>query len=167
VDYSADTQRTSLGWLSVMFALTLITIPVPLAGMMLDLDMFSNFWTSIQGVLPAFFIYPILCYNLLSDNYVIMSPDDENLPDKNTYIAPKNFSIYMRDKKPFLNPKLEITDICKGFGTNRTYLSAFINQEYGMSFSRFINRCRLEELDRLRTLSPDKERENMDFVLKA
>ena len=168
VDYSADAQRTSLSWLSIMLALTLITIPVPLAGMLLCMDVFNNFWSSMQGVLPTFFIYPILCYNLLSDNYVIMSPDDDCLPsDKAALIDPKQFSKYMRDKKPYLNPKLRITDICRGLGTNRTYLSEFINKKYGMNFSRFINCCRLEELERLRTSLPDKKYSNMDLVLMA
>jgi len=167
VDYSADAQRTSLDWLSIMLALTLITIPVPLAGMLLCMDVFNNFWSSMQGVLPTFFVYPILCYNLLSDNYVIMSPDDESLPDKAVRIDPKQFSKYMSDKKPYLNPKLRVTDMCRGLGTNRSYLSEFINKKYGMNFSRFINRCRLEELERLRTSSPDKKCSNMDLVLMA
>jgi AraC-like DNA-binding protein len=167
VDYSADTQRTSLGWLSVMFMLTLITIPVPLTGMLLGLDVFDNFWTSMQGVAPTFFIYPILCYNLLSDNYVIILPNDDVLPEKAANIDPKRFAKYLRDKKPYLNPKLKITDLCRELGTNRSYLSGFINEEYGMNFSRLINHYRLAELDQLRSSSPQKERSNIDLVLLA
>ena len=167
-NYSADTQRTSLNWLSVLLTLVLVTIPVPLAGMLWGLDVFNNFWTSIQGVLPTFIIYLILCYNLISDNYVIISPDDEeDDPDKDMQIDVKLFSKYIHEKKPYLNPKLKITDLCKGFGTNRSYMSAFINKEYGMNFSRFINRCRLEELDRQRTSSTGKERSAMELVLMA
>jgi AraC-like DNA-binding protein/uncharacterized membrane protein YidH (DUF202 family) len=167
VDYSADTQRTSLGWLSVMLALTLLTIPVPLAGMLSGFDVFDNFWTSMQGVLPTFFIYPILCYNLLSDNYVIILPENEILPEKTARIDPKRFAKYLRDRKPYLNPKLKITGLCRELATNRSYLSAFINEEYGMNFSRLINHCRLAELEHLRSSLPNKESSNMDLVLMA
>jgi AraC-like DNA-binding protein len=166
-DYSADTQRISLNWLLVMQVLTLITIPVPLAGLLFDIDVFSDFYFSMQGVLPSFFIYPILCYNLLSDNFVIIIQDDENPADSAAEIDPKRFARYLRDRKPYLNPQLRITDVAADLCTNRNYVSAFINREYGMNFSRFINRYRLKELDRLR-LSPDHmENTNLELVLMA
>jgi AraC-like DNA-binding protein len=166
-DYSADAQRTSLNWLRLMQALTLITIPVPLAGLLFDVDIFSNFYFSMQGVLPAFFIYPILCYNLLSDNYVIILPNDENRADSAAETDPKRFARYLHDQKPYLNPQLRITDVAADLYTNRNYISTFINRTYGMNFSRLINRCRLKELDRLRHLPDHGEDTNMELVLKA
>jgi AraC-like DNA-binding protein len=168
VDFSADTQRISLRWLSVMLVLVLITIPVPLAGMLLRIDVFHNFWISVQGVLPTFFIYPILCYNLLSDNYVIMSsPYDEIRPGKEVLIGVKRFNKYINDKKPYLNPKLKIIDLCLALGTNRSYLSAFINREYGMNFCRLINSYRLAELAQLRSSPENKRCSNVELALKA
>ncbi|MDR3093717.1 MAG: AraC family transcriptional regulator [Bacteroidales bacterium] len=166
-DYSADTQRTSLNWLAIMLALTLLTIPVPLAGLLLNIDVFSGFYSSMQGVLPTLFIYPILCYNLLSDNYVIIVPDDETPTGNATGIDPKRFARYLRDKKPYLNSQLRITDVAADLHTNRNYVSAFINREYGMNFSRCINRCRLKELDRLRLSSDYVESSNLELVLAA
>ena len=167
VDYSADKQRTSLDWLIVLQTLNLICIPVPLTGMLLNIDIFNDFWSSMQGVLPSFFICPIMCYNLLSDNFVIIEPDDDFLSEKFVPIEPKRFVRYLRDKKPYLNSKLRITDVALELNTNRTYMSAFINKEYGMNFSRFINRCRLDELDRLRQLPKSKSSTNIDLVLMA
>ncbi len=34
--------------------------------------------------------------------------------------------------------------------SNRAYVSAFINSEYGMNFNRFVNGFRLREVERLR-----------------
>jgi AraC-like DNA-binding protein len=166
-DYSADAQRTSLNWLRLMLALTLITIPVPLAGLLFDVDIFSNFYFSMQGVLPAFFTYPILCYNLLSDNYVIILPNDENQTDSAAETDPKRFVRYLHDKKPYLNPQLRITDVAADLCTNRNYVSTFINRTYEMNFSRLINRCRLKELNRLRHSPDHEENTNMELVLKA
>ena len=168
VDYSADRQRTSLDWLIIMQVLSLICIPVPLTGVLLNMDVFNNFWSSMQGVLPTFFICPILCYNLLLGNYVIVATnDDKSQPEKYVAINPKRFVRYLQDKKPYLNPKLRITDVAFALNTNRGYVSAFINKEYGMNFSRFINRCRLDELDRLRQLPQSKSSTNIDLVLSA
>ena len=167
VDYSADKQRSSLDWLIVLQTLSLICIPVPLTGILLNINVFNNFWSSMQGVLPSFFICPIMCYNLLADNFVLIEHDDDFLSDKFVAIEPKRFVKYLRDKKPYLNPKLRITDVASELNTNRTYMSAFINREYGMNFSRFINRCRLDELDRLHQLPRAKSSTNMDLVLTA
>jgi len=180
VNYSADTRRTSLDWLFILQLLALITIPVPLAGMLLNIEIFNNFWTSMQGVLPTFFVYPILCYNLLSDNYEIMTTDDDSLPDKltgETYdeslsgkssvIDPKRFDKYMKDEQPYMNPKIHVTDFATALHTNIKYVSVYIKNSYGINFSCFINRCRLDELMRLRKSPQMQNRDNMELILMA
>ena len=61
----------------------------------------------------------------------------------------EQFEQYIRENKPYLNPKLKITDMTLPLYTNRTYLSSFINSNYGMSFNQFINKQRKDELSRL------------------
>lgn len=68
----------------------------------------------------------------------------------------KQFEAWMRKNKPWLNPGLKITDLLEPLQVNRTYLSGFINKTYGMNFNRYINRCRLEELERLVHLPVNK-----------
>jgi AraC-like DNA-binding protein len=165
VNYSADTQRTSLNWLYIMQILTLITIPVPLAGILLNMAIFNNFWSSMQGVLPTFFVYPILCYNLLSDNYEIMMLDDESLSDKLPAIDPKRFDKYLKDKQPYLNQRIHISDFASALYSNSKYVSTYIKNTYGMNFNRFINHCRLNELDRLRKSPQMNNRDNMELIL--
>ena len=57
-----------------------------------------------------------------------------------------------------------MTDLVEDLDVNRTVLSAFINQTYGMNFNRYLNRFRLRELDRLRShpAKPRQERELAD-----
>lgn len=43
----------------------------------------------------------------------------------------------------YKNPELKISDIACKLNTNRTYISSFINIEYGCSFSTFVNRYRI------------------------
>lgn len=169
VDYSSDAQRTSLDWLSGMQILILVCVPVPLAGLLLHIETFASSWFVWLGALPYFVYYIILCYNMLDGNYLIVLPDPvkEDTTNKITLIDRKRFEDYLREKKPYLDPKLRITDLAIGLNTNRSYLSAFINSEYNMNFNRFINRCRLRELDNIRFLPGYNGRSNMELVLTA
>jgi len=170
VDYSSEAQRTSLDWLFSMQLLILVCVPVPFAGLLLGIDTFASPWFVWLGALPYFVYYIILCYNMLDGNYLIIQPDaaaEEATQEKEATIDRKQFERYLRDKKPHLDPKLRITDLAAGLNTNRSYLSAFINREYGMNFSRLINRYRLAELDRLRLSPRYSGKSNMELVLMA
>ena len=59
------------------------------------------------------------------------------------------FERYFKKNKPYLNPYLTLSDLTDPLQTNRTYLSNFINRTYGMNFNRYLNVCRLHEMDRL------------------
>jgi len=169
VDYSADIQYASLGWLTAVPGLMLTSVPVSLFGVLLGVDPFKGSVFTWLGAVPIFIVYLILCYNILSDNYLIIPPEvkeDEPQPAKSS-IDRRQFENYMREQKPYLNPKLKITELAADINTNRSYLSSFINKEYGVNFSRYINRQRLEELDRLRTSPQSREYTNMELVFMA
>lgn len=150
VNYSADVQRTSLGWLSAMLVLTLVTVPVPLAGLLSGINAFTDLYFNWIGALPTFVVYLIICYNLITYNYEVIEPETgEGRGKQAATLDRERFERYLRESKPYLDPKVRITDLAAGLNSNRTYISAFINREYGMNFSRFINSLRLKELDRL------------------
>ncbi len=66
-----------------------------------------------------------------------------------------------------LDPDLKIGDLLLPLGTNRTYLSNFINSNYGTNFRGFINRCRIEELGRLAALPGNKGKNIAELVPQA
>lgn len=68
----------------------------------------------------------------------------------------KMFERQVVGKKLFLNPQLRLSDLMELFHTNRTYLSGFINREYGYGFNGYINRLRLAELERLMALPSNR-----------
>ena len=148
----------------------LVCVPVPLAGLLLDMETFSSSYFVWLGVLPTFVFYMMLCYNMLDKNYLIVQPEalkTEDMPPDLPALDRKRLERYLREKKPYLDPKLRITDLAAGLSTNRSYLSAFINKEYGMNFCRLINRCRLMALDRLRVSPANAGKTNMELVLMA
>lgn len=169
VNYSADAYSASLGWLAFIQIFILIAVPIPLAGLLLGPPSIDFNYFAWLGALPYFVNYLILCYNLLNDNYLIIQPEDigDDNSAKAIVIDRKQFEHYLHGKKPYLNPNLRITEVAAGLNTNRTYISSFIKKEYGMNFCRFINRCRLQELDRLRLMPSNTKKANIDLVLMA
>ena len=51
--------------------------------------------------------------------------------------------------KVYLNSELNIMDLVKTVGTNRTYISLTINQQQSLNFCGFVNGYRIEELKRV------------------
>ena len=104
--------------------------------------------------------HAIMCYNMAVGNFVVISSPAEEEEEDNPFPPEEKederinkrriFEKYISNHRPYLNPDLRITDLMQEFHTNRTYLSRFINREYGMSFSRYINSLRLQEMEVLR-----------------
>lgn len=55
----------------------------------------------------------------------------------------------MEKGKIYLDPELRLEKVAGLLRTNRTYLSAVINEDFGESFSGFVNRYRVNESIRL------------------
>ncbi|MDR2921205.1 MAG: hypothetical protein LBV72_17815 [Tannerella sp.] len=152
INYSADEHRSSLRWFYVLCILTLGTLPVTILFFLLGSDAFMQSALTFMTLILTILQDVILCYNLFAINYIIISPNDEEVEssnEKQTGLSRNVIEQYFREEKPYLNPELKITDLIVVLNTNRTYLSAFINQEYGMNFRRFINYWRLKEYEEL------------------
>ncbi len=59
------------------------------------------------------------------------------------------FENYLSQQKPYLNPDFKLTDMAEMMGVNRTVMSNFINQTYGMNFKRYLNLWRIKEYQNL------------------
>jgi len=63
--------------------------------------------------------------------------------------------VEFEQKKIFLNSQLNIMDLVKALGTNRSYISVIINQQYNQNFNSFVNNYRIEELEKVFSENPD------------
>ncbi|NLP56580.1 AraC family transcriptional regulator [Lutibacter sp. B1] len=63
---------------------------------------------------------------------------------------------YFNKEKPWLNPDLNIWDVAKNIGTNRSYVSKIINENLGSNFNQFVNNYRIEEAKELLKKSPER-----------
>lgn len=75
----------------------------------------------------------------------------ENVSEKNERIEALRAQVAeaIDTRRLYLNPGLTIVDMAAECGTNRTHLSQFFNNELGLSFRDYINRCRVEHAVRL------------------
>jgi len=55
----------------------------------------------------------------------------------------------------YLNSNLTIQDVAISVGTNRTYVSAIINQSFNLNFCRFVNEYRIASLEKMIANQPD------------
>ena len=62
---------------------------------------------------------------------------------------------WINKEKPYCNPDFQLMDLRQVLPMNRTYLSQFINAEYGCSFYHWVNGLRIAEAKRLLTENPE------------
>lgn len=80
----------------------------------------------------------------------------ETTDSEQPYAAYKEtLEAWLAKEKPYLNPDFQLMDLRAVLPMNRTYLSQFINAEYGCSFYHWVNIYRIDEAKRLMTGHPD------------
>ena len=79
--------------------------------------------------------------------------EEETNPAYAAYRA--TLEAWLESEKPYLNPDFQLMDLRQLLPMNRTYLSQFINSEYGCSFYQWVNRLRIEEAKRLMREQPE------------
>lgn len=173
-DYSADEGRSPVRWLYLLFFISLASLPIVLLGSFLGKNPLFNTVALVFPLLMTVVQDIMVCYNVAVVNFKIIETEAEPATTAkprrhkvNKKLDKERFERYIRQHKPFLNPDLHITDMTAELLTNRTYLSAFINKEYGMNFSSYINYCRLKELDKLRNTSDYAGCGGSELVQKA
>jgi AraC-like DNA-binding protein len=171
-NYSANEARSSLRWLKVCLILMLCLIPFPLVGFFLAHQALLYSPYIILHILLLIFQLSYVTYHVVNNDFVMNAPD--TLPQnsvmcsdftdkehvvesvKSEMLNKANFERYIQKNKPYLNPEIKITDLVLALSTNRSYLSSFINTEYGMNFSTYINSLRIREFANLKSL-PENE----------
>lgn len=84
---------------------------------------------------------------------VVEEEKDEPDPANTAYRA--TLETWLEKEKPYCNPDFQLTDLRQVLPMNRTYLSQFINAEYGCSFYHWVNGLRIAEAKRLLTENPE------------
>lgn len=82
--------------------------------------------------------------------------------NKDTPLYPNELSIiqkellaYFKNEKPWLDPQLNILQVAKHIGTNRSYVSNIVNEQIGCNFNQFVNNYRINEAKKLLNQTPE------------
>ncbi|MDQ0065260.1 hypothetical protein [Chryseobacterium lathyri] len=170
VQYSSNIEETSLRWLYQIFGALFLIIPLPVLIYFINMKTYFSLAGLLIPGLLILLLNVTLCYHIFRQNFMLLTEDiiadklSEQEKKVREPLSHEAVNHYMTENKPFLNPHLKITELTTVFGTNRTYLSAFINTTYGLNFSMYINRFRLEEFERLKNLPEYENAEEEELV---
>ena len=89
-------------------------------------------------------------------------PEEEDASDNDAYAEAHAeyraaLENWMATDKPYLNTEFRLMDLREVLPMNRTYLSQFINAEYGCNFYQFVTGYRIEEAKRLMREHPEMQ----------
>ena len=73
---------------------------------------------------------------------------------------------HMESSKSYLDPCVTLSDIAQAIGTNRTYLSDYLNNTLNTTFYDYINTFRIDEACRIIETMPKEDRISMEEVSK-
>ncbi|MDR0894616.1 MAG: hypothetical protein LBN06_04865 [Prevotellaceae bacterium] len=130
---------------SLYSALTYLFLPTHEYGL--------SIW-SIASAMILFVLHIELAYPIFVRRYQMFAPPVPPTEQRQYHgeITINKLESYFRKKKPYLNPDYKISDLVEALDVNRSVVSQFINRTYQVNFSRYVNRWRLEEVERLRKL---------------
>ena len=94
----------------------------------------------------------------------IEEPKSDDDVVSHNYILAVRLEQKMSQDKLYLNPKLTTTDVATAIGTNKTYLSNYLNNTLNTSFFDYINTFRINEACRIIEMMPERGRKSMSVV---
>lgn len=127
------------------------------------------FGESLYLLIPISLAFTVILYALIYicyhrdftiDELIEESKDSETVNEptvlEDCELIGRKIEALMKEQQIFLTKNLKITDVVKSIGSNRTYVSNYINNTYHCSFSDYVNQLRIEHAKAL-LLSSDTD----------
>ncbi len=145
-------DKLALGWLKYIVYLYIGIIGVwSFATIMAD-----DYSVALYNV-SVIFAFGMFCYFVFKQEDMLEALEKSNAADEvvpakalpqerlQGYHFAEHLEEVFRDKKIHLNPTLNINDLAQELGTNRTYVSNYLNQQLQTTFYEYVNRWRIEQ----------------------
>lgn len=153
-DTYADVEGRDTTALKHLLAALVATSVLSVVANFIGKQYFANSDMALLIVMIAFsvMLYSI-CYICYTRKFTVEQLIDETGTSEDEEMAEVDGSMsnigqriehLMVDEQYFLIKNLKISDVAKELGLCRTYISNYINQEHGCSFSDYINSMRIE-----------------------
>lgn len=153
-NYYSDTQKKTLSSTRMMLSLFILFAFFSAIANQLGRNFFlqESWLIVIPSIIFSSMIFAV-CYVGLKQNFTAedfhletrtaQKVETEN-PYSNTEILIDKIRVLMEEDQLFRKMDLHISDVALSVGSNRTYVSTYINKELNMSFSDYINNYRIE-----------------------
>jgi AraC-like DNA-binding protein len=167
-DYYSNTEDRKLHWVQLFNILLGVTSLMSIIAAFLGRETFTS--GAIPLALPSVIFSLMLFFIGLAGNtqkalYIaeknIEEESDTTRLDKNITQLRKKLDNLFEKEKIFKNPDLKIWDVSHMLGTNRTYVSRLINEEYKKNFCNHVNQYRVEYAMELARQNPELTNEQI------
>lgn len=145
-------ENSALPWVKVY--LVMLTI----SGLMYIYLCFTDHPTRLftqQWLVLALFTYNTVQIIARRNPWKEIPEDEPEEIDSTWHEYRTVLDAWMEKEKPYLNKDFRLQDLMRVVPVNRTYLSGFVNAEYGCNFYQFVTNYRIREAQRLMQAHPD------------
>lgn len=150
-NYSSE-ENSALPWLKVY--LVILTV----SGLMYIYLCFTNHPTRLftqQWLVLALLIYNTVQIVARRNPWKELPQEEPEEEDSTLQEYRVALDRWMETEKPYLNKEFRLQDLMRVVPLNRTYLSGFVNAEYGCNFYQFVTNYRIGEAKRLMEENPE------------
>lgn len=148
----SSVENSALPWVKVY--LVMLTI----SGLMYIYLCFTHHPTRLftqQWLILALFTYNTVQIIARRNPWKEIPQDEPEEVDSTWQDYRVALDAWMEKEKPYLNKDFRLQDLMKVVPLNRTYLSGFVNAEFGCNFYQFVTNYRIREAQRLMQAHPD------------
>ena len=150
-NFYVDTEHKSLQDLRSLFFLLIPLTILSAVGGAVGRGVFVN---RLLIILPSL-LFSILLFGIFHVGFLLEYtavemagagpelPSQQDGDDKEQQVLLQRVRQLMETERIYLTPGLKISDVAEALDTNRTYISACINRQTGMSFSDYVNGFRV------------------------
>lgn len=170
-NYFAEDMQQFMSWIKKSIILAILTSVLSfttLLGGIIYNYFFQVYVISANFYIAISFINYASMYGKLNSAGVTdrerMETDTEKLKSSKTDNYEQLFGEQVKrwlSEKRFLAPQLTIDDLAAEMGTNKLYMSRYINRKHGANFSTWITKLRLEEAKNYMKENPNVKQEEV------
>lgn len=174
--FSYDMHRF-VRWTSRSITLLIVSWMFAIVTMFTDVCvnwLFQIYMVSLNLYIAVNFINFAPEYGNIARAYQLDSPDGDtsdtgnnptgtdNTDDTTRNTLANKITAWVEEKK-YAGTQFTIDELANALGTNKNYLSYFINERYGTNFSAWVSRLRVEEAKRLMAANPCRKLEEIAY----
>lgn len=147
-DYYSNTEGKTLTWIRDLNIVILIVAAASISCTLIGRSYFSRHEVSL--LLPSFIFSAILFKigfkgNQQNETIEIVDLQHEEIKIENEETLKRRLVELFEKDMIYKHTDLRITNISEVLGTNRTYISRLINDDFGINFNEFVNQYRVKE----------------------